>query len=116
MVPCRVIDAEAQELAAQHVELQALHQLPFRADRVERLQQHRPREHLPRDRRPPHPRVERREIAQQHRQRRVRHFPDRPHRMVLPRPLLRPAHGPLGRNQPAAIESLRIPPSHLVFQ
>ena len=41
-VPNRIVDAEPDEPAEQQVELDALNQLPFRADRGERLNQKRP--------------------------------------------------------------------------
>ena len=50
MVPGRLVRREPDEPAEQEVELEPLHQLALRADRVERLQQHRPQQHLRRDR------------------------------------------------------------------
>jgi Integrase core domain len=43
-MPHRIVDAEADERAEQQVEVQPLHQLALRADRVERLQQERPQQ------------------------------------------------------------------------
>ena len=57
VIPRRIVDANADEPAKQEVELEPIHQLPLRADRIERLQEHRSQQLLRRDRRPPHPRV-----------------------------------------------------------
>jgi hypothetical protein len=101
----RVVDADADEPAEQQIEVQPLHELALRANRIERLQQHRPKQHLRRDRRPPHAGVERRKIGRQGRQHRVGQRPDRPPRVILmhalleidireklPRPLVRSPH------------------------
>ena len=56
-----VVDADADEPPEQEVELDPLDQLPLRADRIERLQEHRSQELLGRDRGPTHPGVERAE-------------------------------------------------------
>ena len=88
MVPGRIVNADADEPAEQKVVFQPLHQQPLRADRVERLQQHRPQQLLRRDRRPPDRRIERRKLALQRRQRLVHDRPDRPQRMIPPHPRL----------------------------
>ena len=46
MIPHRLVDADPDKPAEQQVELQPLHQLPLRAHRIERLQQHRPQQHF----------------------------------------------------------------------
>jgi hypothetical protein len=75
--------------AEQEVELEPLHQLAFRADRVERLQQHRPEQHLRRDRRPTRTRhVERVELPGQCLQRLIDDRTDRAQRMIRPNPRL----------------------------
>jgi hypothetical protein len=86
MVPRRIVDAEADEPAEQQIELQSLHQLPLRTDRIERLQQHRSQRFLRRDRRPPNRRIKRRKIARQRRQRFVHNRADRAQRMALANP------------------------------
>jgi len=63
VIPRRIVDADADEPAKQEVELQPLHQLPLRADRIERLQKHCPKELLRRDRGTAAPRIKRRELA-----------------------------------------------------
>ena len=89
MVPGRIVHPDPDEPAEQKVVFQPLHQLPFRADRIERLQQHRPKQLLRRDRRPPDRRIERREVTLQRRQRLVHDRPDRPQRMIRPNPRLK---------------------------
>ena len=59
VIPRRIVNADADKPTKQQVELQPLHQLPLRADRIERLQQHRPQQLLRRDRRPATPRIKR---------------------------------------------------------
>jgi hypothetical protein len=41
VIPDHIINADADKPAEQEVELQPLHQLPLRPDRIERLQKHR---------------------------------------------------------------------------
>ena len=89
VVPHRIIDAEPDKPSEQQIELQPLHQLALRANRIERLQQHRPQQHLGRDRRPAQPGIERRKIARQRFQSRIRQRPDRAQRMIRPDPLLK---------------------------
>ena len=62
-VPHRVVDAQPDEPAEQEIVVQLLHELPLRADRVERLQQQGAQQLLRRDRRPPVQRIELLEIA-----------------------------------------------------
>ena len=50
VIPDRIVDAEPDEPAEQQIELQPLHQLALRADRVERLQQRGSQQLLRRDR------------------------------------------------------------------
>jgi hypothetical protein len=61
-VPHRVVDAEADEPAEQQVELNPFDQLPFRADRVERLQQKGAQQTFRRDRFPAERRIQRVEL------------------------------------------------------
>ena len=82
-VPHRRIHRQADEPAEQHVVGDLLHQLPFRADREQGLQQQRPQQLLGRDRGPAGVRVDRRECRRQPVQRRVHQQTDRPQRMVL---------------------------------
>jgi hypothetical protein len=89
MVPGRIVDADPDKPAKQEIIFQPLHQQPFRADRVECLQKHRPQELLRRDRGSPNWRIKRREIRRQHRQRLVHDPPDRAERMVSPNPRLK---------------------------
>ena len=86
VIPRRIVNADADEPAKQQVELQPLHQLPLRADRIERLQQHRPQQLLRRDRGPAAPRIQRRELARKRRKRLVHDAADRPQRMILANP------------------------------
>ena len=88
MIPGCVIDADSDEPAEQQVVFQPLHQKPLRADRIKRLQQHRPQQLLRRDRRPPNRRIERGKLALQRRQRLVHDRPDRSQRMIPPHPRL----------------------------
>jgi hypothetical protein len=67
VIPRRVVDADADKPAKQKIELQPLHQLPLRADRIERLQQHRWQQLLRRDRRPAHPPKNRPRAQPEHR-------------------------------------------------
>ena len=84
MVPARIVDPQAHEAAEQQVELRPLHQLPLRADRIERPQQHRPQQRFRRDRGPTHPRIEPREVLGQALQRPIGERPDSPQRMIAP--------------------------------
>src|SRR5512132_3534768 len=105
VIPRRLVGAQTDEPAEQEVELEPLHQLALGPDRVERLQQHRPQQHLRRDRGPARAPVKRRELAAQSVERLVDDAPDRPQRMIppdaplhvhigkqLPAPPIRPAH------------------------
>src|SRR5439155_11361738 len=89
VIPHRIVDAEPDEPPEQQIELQPLHQLPLRSDRIKCLQQHRSQQHLGGNRRPPQPGIERREIARQRRESRIRQSPDGAQRMVGPHPLLK---------------------------
>jgi hypothetical protein len=86
VIPHCIVNAYADKPAEQEVELQPLHQLPLRPDRVERLQQHRPQKLLRRDRWSTHAGIERRELARERRQRLVHNAADDPQRMVLANP------------------------------
>jgi hypothetical protein len=63
VVPDRIIDAEPDEPAEQQIEVEPLHQLPLRADRIERLQQQRTEQFLRRDRRPADPAIQALEVS-----------------------------------------------------
>ena len=89
MVPDRIIHPKPDKPAEQKIELHPLHQLPLGADAVERLQQHRPKQLLRRDRGAAEVRIKRREIPRQIAQRRVRDLPDHPQRMIAPNPGLK---------------------------
>ena len=56
-IPDRRIHRQADKPAEQQVVIQLLHQLPFRADRVERLQQQRPQQLFGRDARAANTRI-----------------------------------------------------------
>jgi hypothetical protein len=86
MIPRRIVDADPDEPAKQQIELQPLHQLSLRADRIERLQEHRSHQLLRRDRRPSHPRIQRRKVAGERRQSVVHNHADYPQRMILINP------------------------------
>ena len=83
MIPDRIVDAQANEPAVQQVELQPFHQLAFRADRVERLQQRRPQQLLRRDRGPAQRRVHSRKVRAHIRQRTIRNLADSPKWMIF---------------------------------
>lgn len=89
MVPGRIVDADAHKPAEQEVVFQPLHQKPFRADRVKRLQQHRPQQLLRRDRRPPDRRIQRREFPLQPPQCLVHNRPNTAQRVIAPHPSLK---------------------------
>ena len=63
MVPDRIIHPKTDKPAEQKVELQPLHQLPLRTNAVKRLQQHRPKQLLRRNRWPAKVRIERRKCS-----------------------------------------------------
>jgi hypothetical protein len=88
MVPGYVVNADSDEPAKQKVVFQPLHQKSLRADRIERLQQHRPEQLLRRDRRSPHRRIKHCKLALQRRQRLVHNPPNRSQRMITPNPRL----------------------------
>jgi hypothetical protein len=105
MIPDLIVDPEPDEPAEQQVEVQPLHQLALRADRVERLQQERPQQLFGRDRRSSHAGIEVMEARRQPRERLVDDRPNGPQRMGSrhpgleidvaeqgTRPLIRPAH------------------------
>jgi len=87
MVPGRIVNADADEPAEQKVVFQPLHQKPFRADRIESLQQHRPQKLLGRDRRPSDRRVKRRTLSAKCSKRLVHDQSDRSKWMNAPHPI-----------------------------
>jgi hypothetical protein len=105
VVPCHIVHADPDEPAEQQVELQPVHQLALRANRIKGLQQHRPQQFLRRNRGATHRRIQNRKIARQTRQGLIHDGADRPKRMVLahaifkidvteqrPRPLVPASH------------------------
>lgn len=88
MVPGWIVDADAHEPAEQKVVFQPLHKQPLRADRVERLQEHRPEQLLGWDRRPPERRIQRRELPLQSDKRFIHNDPDGAKRVIAPNPRL----------------------------
>ena len=88
MVPRRIVDADADEPPEQQVVFQALHQQPFRADRIESLPQHGPKQFLRRNRGPPDRRIEPRKIPFQRSKRVVHDQPDSPQSMIPTHPIL----------------------------
>jgi hypothetical protein len=117
-IPHRIVDAQADEPAKQKVELDPLHQLPLRTDRIERLQQQRPQQPLRRDRLAAMGRIQSVELTREPGQRRVDNAADHPQRMIRTHPLLQvhvaeqrptnrvaPAHPDLRPPQPRNQES-----------
>src|SRR5215475_10109283 len=79
--PYRLVHAETNEPAVEQVVVELLHQLPLRADGIERLQQERPQQSLRRDRRPAAVRVRPAKIAVERRQHLVHDRPHQPQRV-----------------------------------
>src|SRR4051794_32769072 len=89
LVPGPIIDAEPDKPAEQEVELQPLHEQPFRAKAVKGLQEQRPHKPLGRDRRSAGAGgVERVELRAEAAERRIDDRPDRSQRVVGPYPRL----------------------------
>ena|GEM_PF-6359982 len=78
MVPDRIVHAKPDEPAEQKIELHPFHQMPFRANPIKRLQQHRPKQLLRCDRGAAEVRVELAELVRKIAQRRIGQVPDRP--------------------------------------
>ncbi len=57
-IPHRIVDSKPHEPAEQKIELQPLHQLTLRANRIEQLQQAGPQQLLRRNRGPALPRIQ----------------------------------------------------------
>ena len=89
-IPHGIIHREAYEPAEQQIVVELLHQLPFRANREERLQQQRPQQPLGRDRRPTLARVELAKVTRQVPQRRVDQIANGPQRMIGRNALFQP--------------------------
>ena len=81
-IPDRIVGRQSDEPAEQQIVVELLHQLPFRAHRVKRLQQQRPQQSLRRDRWPTVARVQLVEVPRQSGQRRVGQRADRSQRMI----------------------------------
>src|SRR5215813_7763221 len=79
--PYRLVHAETNEPAVEQVVVELLHQLPLRADGIERLQQERPQQSLRRDRRPAAVRVRPGKFAVERRQHLVHDRPHQPQRV-----------------------------------
>ena len=89
-IPHRIVRREPDEPAEQQIVVELLHQLPFRAHRVERLQQQRPQQPLRRDRRSAVPRIKLGRMPATAPQRRIDKLADRPQRMVRRNARLQP--------------------------
>ncbi len=81
-VPHWVLDPEPDKPAKQQVVINPLDQLPFRADRVERLQQQRAHQPLRRDRLPAERRIELGELAGQRFERGIGNLANHPQRVI----------------------------------
>ncbi len=81
-IPHLIIRREPDEPTEQQIVVELFHQLPFRAHRVERLQQQRPQQPLWRDRRPSVSRVKLVEVSRQSVQRFIDQRTDRTQRMI----------------------------------
>ncbi|MEZ0105318.1 hypothetical protein ABIF25_008900 [Bradyrhizobium elkanii] len=63
MVPNRIVHPKPNEPAEQQIELYPFHQMPFRANPIERLEEHRPKQLLRCDRGATELRIELAELA-----------------------------------------------------
>src|SRR6201988_4418289 len=81
-IPDRLVRRKPDEPAEEQIEVELLHQLPFRAHRIERLQQQRPQQPLRRDRWPAVTSIEFVERRRQISQRRVHQRADLAQRMT----------------------------------
>src|SRR5436189_5450049 len=88
MIPSRIIDPETNKPAEQQIELQPLHQLTFRADRVESLQQRGTQQLLRWNRRAAQRRIQRGKVTAQLRQRAICYSSDGSQRMLFRHPRL----------------------------
>jgi len=80
-VPDRIVGRKPHEPAVQEIVIKLFHQLPFRADAVEHLQQQGAQQLLRRDRRPALVRIELRQAAVQLAQHIADKIPDLPQRV-----------------------------------
>ena len=87
-IPDRRIHRQADEPAKEQVVVHLLHQLAFRADRIEGLQEQGPKKFLGWDRRPPDTRIQAVEVRGQHFERFIDNRPDRAKSMVRRHPSL----------------------------
>ena len=92
-MPDGSVHRQPDEPAEQQIVVDLLHQLALGAHREEGLQQRRPQQHLGRDRRPAHRRVQRLEAPVQRRQSLIRQPADRPQRVIRRNALLQPHVG-----------------------
>jgi len=86
--PYRLVHAEPDEPTIEKVIIELLNELPFRPDRIERLQQKRPQQPLGRYRRPPTVRVGIGKIAVERSQNFVHDRSHKPQRVLRRNPLL----------------------------
>ncbi len=82
MVPNRIVHPEPNEPAEQKIELHPFHQMPFRANPIKRLEEHRPKQLLGGDRGATEVRIEFAELPRKVAQRCIRQVADYPQRMV----------------------------------
>jgi hypothetical protein len=87
-VPHPIVNSKADKPAEQQIEIQLLHQLALRADRIKRLEQQRPEQLLRRNGRAARPRIHNLEIRRQRPRNIVHDAADNPKRMALRNPLL----------------------------
>ncbi len=95
-IPHRILDAEPDKPAKQQIIVDPFDQLPFRADRIERLQQQRAHQPLRRDRLPAERRIELFELARQRFERRIRDRPNHPQRVIRTNSFLKISRRPTG--------------------
>jgi hypothetical protein len=87
-IPHGIVRVQAHKPLVKAVELHLLHQKPFRADRIKRLQQQRPQQPFRRDRRASFPRVKPLELRRQLQKRVVHNLSDQTQRMLRMYPAL----------------------------
>jgi hypothetical protein len=88
-IPHRVLDAQPNKPAEQQIVVDPLNQLPFRADRIKRLQQQGAQQPFRRDRLAAERRIELLELAGQRFERRIGNRPNHAQRVIRPDPFLK---------------------------
>ena len=78
MVPNRIVYPKPNEPAEQKIELHPFHQMPFRANPIKCLEEHRPKQLLRCDRGATEARIELAELPRKITQRRIRQISDHP--------------------------------------